>query len=271
MLRWVGLLVLLTFIFGCEEEKPTIKPDQKSIMDTIPKTPNHETILYKVGKKQDLKESVTPLVKQLLKIGSNEAFDLKIYEENLNEDGIPDAIITVNRYEHALTEAKNSNQFEKQAANGFMGQHNYFFFYDGKTDQLTNPITIGSTPQIPLEVQFEAITSDAFKDVLITHRVRNSAYQSFYAIKGRQPVQYFGFDLYNNLGTSEESTYYLSYVKSPRFKEKVIEVYEGKAKYPDTTRYFHLAHPVIEKGNQKFYTFFYVESMKKYAMLKPQK
>jgi hypothetical protein len=270
MVRIFSIALGLLLFVCCEEEKQTPKPVQKSIMDSIPQTPDKETILYKVGKKSDLRAAVTPLIKQLLNIGVNESFELSVYEKNLNEDGVTDAIITVNRYEHAITEAKLSNQLEKQAANGFMGHHNHFFFYDGKTDQLTNPIPIGSTPQMPLEVRFEYITSESYPDVLITHRVRNSAYQSFYRIKGKQPVQYFGFDVYNNLGNSEEKAYFLSFQKNPKFKEKVIEVYEGKAIYPDTTRFFNLAHPKIEQGTQKFYSFFYVEALKKYAMLKPK-
>lgn len=270
MLRISMCLLLITVIWSCEEGKPTAKPSQKSIMDSIPQTTSKEAVLFKVGRKGDLKEAVLPLVRQLLQIGVGENFEITIYEKNLNEDNIPDAIVTVNRYQNAIESAKRANQLEKQAANGFMGQHNHFFFYDGKTDQLTNPITIGSTPHLPLDVRFEPITSEAYSDVIISHRVRNSAYQTFYTIRGKKPEPYFGFDVYNNLGTSEEKSYYLSFQKTEKFKEKIIEVYEGKASYPDTTSFFHLAKPTISKGTQKLYTFFYLEAIKKYAMLKPQ-
>ncbi|MFN5888251.1 MAG: hypothetical protein ACK438_09805, partial [Flavobacteriales bacterium] len=86
-------LLLINVMWSCEEGKPTSKPAQKSIMDSIPQTPSKEAVLFKVGRKGDLKEAVLPLVRQLLQIGVDENFEITIYEQNLNEDNIPDAIV----------------------------------------------------------------------------------------------------------------------------------------------------------------------------------
>ena len=77
------------------------------------------------------KEKVLPFNEKLirhiesnLEIASNEKYSYKVYKEHLDNDSILDAIISVNRLEYALEEARISGNSAKRAEIGFTGRYN---------------------------------------------------------------------------------------------------------------------------------------------------
>ncbi len=117
-----------------------------------------------------------------LSIPPNEKFTLSVYREYINSDTVKDAIVTVNRLAYAMDEAIKSGKQAKKAETGFMGNFNFFFYYDGAKDQFSVPLPVPSTPGRPLDVSFQHILSATSTDVVIDYRVRNSGWRSYYSI-----------------------------------------------------------------------------------------
>ena len=203
-----------------------------------------------------------------LQILGTENYGLKIYKANLDGDDKMDAIITVNRYENALKTAAQSANPSKQAEIGFMGNHNFFFFYDGSLDLISPPIVAPSSPMLPLEIHFEDITSTQYKDILVTYRVRNSAYKAFFTVTNHSPVRYFEWPLFENLGQANckaNGFQYLSTASNPR---KNILIYEALVTLGDTVSNFNIAIPTLKNTGKKRYEFFYLPAKQTYVTQK---
>jgi hypothetical protein len=215
--------------------------------------------------KQSLRAYADRMVRAQLSIQANEQFEMKIYRAQLDEDGIEDAIITVNRLDFAMKEAAVSPNAAKRADLGFMGNFNYFFFFDGKLDMLSPPIAIPSSPLLPLNVQFENISSEKYKDILIDFRIRNASYKDFYTISKHTPRRIFQFKNFDGLGTDQTEAYHFEFGAGTFGPQKNIFVMEAKLeelpKGADKNTYIPKVQP-IEKIK---YTFFYLEQEGKYA------
>src|SRR5690606_17254074 len=106
-----------------------------------------------------------------------ETFEMQVYKEHLNYDGLEDAIITVNLLNRAINKAKQSGHFNKSVQLDFFGDYNCFFFYNSETDKISDPIFIASTPYRELKVSFEHVSSVQYKDAIIDYPVRNSEFR----------------------------------------------------------------------------------------------
>lgn len=214
---------------------------------------------------QSLEAYANRMVRAALNIQANEKFELAIYGAQLDADGIEDAIITVNRLDFAMKEAAAGPNPAKRADLGFMGNFNYFFFFDGKLDMLSPPIAIPSSPLLPLKVSFENISSTQYKDILIDFRIRNASYKDFYTVSNHTPRRIFQFKNFDGLGTALTEAYHFSYGAGSYGPQKNIFVMEAKLEAlpagADKNTYFPKITP-IEKIK---YTFFYLESQAKYA------
>ncbi|MFZ9657605.1 MAG: hypothetical protein ACO29Z_02825, partial [Crocinitomicaceae bacterium] len=161
--------------------------------------------------KQSLAQYAERMMRAKLGIQANEQLDYKIYKAQLDADGIEDAIITLNRKDFAMKEAMASPNPAKRAELGFMGNYNYFFFFDGKLDMLSPPIAIPSSPLLPLNVTFENISSEDYKDILIDFRIRNASYKDFYTVSNHTPRRIFQFKNFDGLGTGVTEAYHFEF------------------------------------------------------------
>lgn len=215
--------------------------------------------------KLSLEEYADRMVRSKLSIQANEKFELKIHKAQLDADGIEDAIITLNRKDFALQEAMASPNPAKRAELAFMGNYNYFFFFDGKLDMLSPPIAIPSSPLLPLHVAFENISSTEYKDILIDFRIRNASYKDFYTVSNHTPRRIFQFKNFDGLGTEQTEAYHFEFGAGSYGPQKNIFVMEAQlGKLPqgaDKNTYIPEMKP-IEKIK---YTFFYLEKEGKYA------
>ena len=125
--------VFSLLLFACEE---TSKQETQEI----------QTQELPTKGKQTLEQYADRMVRAKLNIQANETFSMQIYRAQLDADGVEDAIVTVNRKDFALKEAMASPNPAKRAELGFMGNYNYFFFFDGKLDMLSPPLAIPSSP-----------------------------------------------------------------------------------------------------------------------------
>ncbi|MDP4595916.1 MAG: hypothetical protein NWS92_02980 [Crocinitomicaceae bacterium] len=215
--------------------------------------------------KQSLASYADRMVRAKLGIQANEKFELKIYRAQLDADGVEDAVITVNRLDFAMKEAMASPNPAKRAELGFMGNFNYFFFFDGKLDMLSPPITIPSSPLLPLKVSFENISATTYKDILIDFRIRNASYKDFYTVSNHTPRRVFQFKNFDGLGTPMTEAYHFEFGAGSYGTQKNIFVMEGQLEALPTGADKNTFVPKIKPIEKIKYTFFYLESEAKYA------
>lgn len=165
-----SILILFSglLLFSCGETET-----EDEVVDQEAKEQQSETEFYNRSKRE---------VMAKLNIPPNEKFVMKVYREAINSDTLMDAIVTVNRLDFAMEEAIRSGNQAKKAEVGFMGNYNYFLYYDGAKDQFSVPIPVPSTPGRPLDVSFANILSPTRKDVIIEYRVRNSGWKSYFSV-----------------------------------------------------------------------------------------
>ncbi|MEY4286283.1 MAG: hypothetical protein RL511_356 [Bacteroidota bacterium] len=245
-------LLLPLLIWSCQEEQT-----QEPTTETVQGPPTKG--------KQSLTNYADRMVRAKLGIQANEKFDLKIYRAQLDADGIEDAVITVNRLDFAMKEAMASSNPAKRAELGFMGNFNYFFFFDGKLDMLSPPIAIPSSPLLPLQVSFENISSSNYKDILIDFRIRNASYKDFYTVSNHTPRRIFQFKNFDGLGTTITEAYHFEYGAGSYGPQKNIFVMEAKLEALPNGADKNTFVPQLKPLEKIKYTFFYLESEAKYA------
>ena len=246
------LLLIPVFLLSCKEEE---KPNQDPQAVEGPALKGQQTLATYADR----------MVRAKLGIQANEKFDLKIYRAQLDADGIEDAIVTVNRLDYAMKEAMASPNPAKRAELGFMGNFNYFFFFDGKLDMLSPPIAIPSSPLLPLQVSFENISSPNYKDILIDFRIRNASYKDFYTVSNHTPRRIFQFKNFDGLGTPITEAYHFEYGAGSYGPQKNIFVMEANLETLPNGADPNTFIPQVKPLEKIKYTFFYLESEAKYA------
>lgn len=199
-----------------------------------------------------------------LSIPSTEKYNIQIHKEYLNSDDLKDAIILVNRLEFAKEEAKKETN-SKRAEFGYMGNYNYFFYYDGKLDKISIPMIIASSAKAPLSVKFENVQSEIYKDVLIEYRIRNSAFRNYYLIENGTMQLVFQWKLFDLVGNENYEANYLEYQNGSLSLAKDIIIYKGKIKnYSTKIGDVYTYNPTIEKDGGELYRFFFDPKTYKY-------
>ncbi|MDB3905403.1 hypothetical protein N9335_02880 [Crocinitomicaceae bacterium] len=201
--------------------------------------------------------------KKTLFIGDKEKYSFQIFEEYLNGDTIIDAIITINRLEYAKLKAKQSGNPLKAEEIGYMGPFNAFFLYDGKTNELSSPLVVPSSPLQQLKVSFENITSIDFKDILIDFRIRNSSFKEVYFILNKFPKLVFEWTNFDGLGTPTEEAYVFGFRDGGNVIKDII-INEGKIKKLPRNINPLTYEPEIINQNKEVKRFFFIKSQGKY-------
>ena len=247
------LLFLFTLFYcvSCNEQK-----DRKEVTEEELPT-NH----------LDLNIYAKNHIESELSIPVNEKYTLSIHKENLDGDDKIDAIILVNRYEYALEEAARSVNPAKQAELGFMGNYNYFFYFDGALNLISPPLVIPSSPMLPLKVSFENISSSSFKDILIDFRIRNSSYKDYYTVTNHSPRRIFQWKIFDGLGTPSEESFIFNYETGSYSESKDIVISKGRIGAIPKKADLFIYEPVISAENKQetLYRFFYLPQKGIYA------
>jgi len=203
-----------------------------------------------------------------LKIPASEKYTLSIYRANLDGDDKEDAIITVNRLDFAINEAASSPNPAKRAELGFMGNFNHFFFYDGGLKLISPPFTIPSSPLLPLKVNFTNLSSTDYQDIVIEFRIRNAAYNDYYAVSNHTPKRVFQWKKFDGIGTSKVESFAFEYLPGTATAWKDIIVKEGKiSDLPDSADW-NTYEPEVLIGKKELFRFFYLPKEMKYVTKK---
>jgi hypothetical protein len=252
-----ALLAILTvsfLIFSCGNEEVMDDPG-------LPKEPTDQ-------EGGDLRSRAVRHVEAQLNIAGTERYGLSIIRQNLDGDDKEDAIITVNRFNYALEKARQSPNAAKLAEIGYVGNYNYIFYYDGALDLISPAIAVPSSPYLPLEISFEPITSTEYSDVLVTYRIRNSAYRAFFTVENHTPARYFEWPLYDELGTPRAKAFAFAYLSTASNPRKNIQIYQANITLADTVKNFNIAKPLINKQAKLLHEFFYLPAKQTYVTKK---
>lgn len=191
MKQTILILFALTSIYSCgPDSKKEKENDQLEPIDNV------EALTFE--------ERAHQHVRQNLQMAANEKYTLNIYYEHLNNDTILDAVITVNRLDHAMNKSQKNRTLPKDAALDFWGNYNNFFYYDSELDKITPNVPIVSSATNPLKVSFENITSETHKDIIIDYRIRNSEFRRYYLLIDKLPSYVFQWKVFDGLGTKDE-------------------------------------------------------------------
>lgn len=242
------LFIISSMLLSCSS-----KVEEKSVIE---QPTNNDIPLDQLAKRH---------VEAELGIPATEKYTLKIYKAQLNDDQQEDAIIVVNRLEHAYLEAEKSGNSAKHAEIGFFGNYNILFYYDGQLKKISPAIPIMSSPLRELTVQFEHILSPAYKDIIIDYRIKDASFKDFITIKNKNPKIVFEWNEFQNLGTDSIKANYIGIVDREPGLPKDIVVYEGRLTNNQIgMKDIYNFTPIIQKGKLQR-VFFYNEQMGKYA------
>ena len=250
----VTMVCFSLILFACGNEQTD------AASDTPEETSTHQG--------NDLRSRAARHVEAQLTIAGTEAYTMNISRANLDGDELEDAIITVNRFNYALEKAKQSPNAAKLAEIGYVGNYNYIFYYDGGLDLISPAIAVPSSPYLPLEISFEPITSTEYSDVLVTYRIRNSAFRAFFTVENHTPARYFEWPLYDELGTPRAQAFAFTYVSTAINPRKNIQIYQANITLADTVKNFNIAKPLINKQAKLLHEFFYLPAKQTYVTKK---
>lgn len=254
MKNYCLLFTAVLLLFACNEQK-------QEIPENIDKKPSNETM-------QTLEIRAKRHVESALTIPPTEEYEIEIWRENMDIDNKMDAIITVNRLEYAMDEAAKATNSVQRASIGFMGNHNYIFYYDGGLDKISPQIAIPSSPKKKLNVTFEHITSNKYKDVLIDYRVLNASYKAFYTVKNHLPNRIFEWKNFDGLTESKSEAYVFRFEQGSMSEAKDILIYQALLEQTKKEIDAYIYEPKIKPTNNLVYRFFYHPQTDKYMTKK---
>ena len=205
--------------------------------------------------------------RKTLFISEEENYEIMVFKEYLNQDSIIDAIITINRLAFAKQKAEESEQPIKAKEIGYMGPFNAFYFYNGATNQISNPIVVPSSPLVNLKINFENISNNEYKDVLVDYRIRNSSTRQVYFLYGMVPSLVFEHTIFDELGTNNKVAYSFNYKPGTQSEIKNILLTQGQIKrIPRQSDLFTFA-PEIINTKKTVQEFFFIPGQGKYFSL----
>lgn len=253
MRRILFLASISLLIMSCGDEKKDDPIDQET-----KKTAPVETV-ESMAKRH---------IEGRLSIPATEKYSYHIYKEHLDGDDKIDAIITVNRLEFAIDKASKSKNTAQQASIGYMGNHNYIFYYDGGLNKISPEIAVPSSPLSELKVSFENINSEAYKDILIDFRILNASYKDYYTVKNHTPIHVFQWKNYDGLKSGKEEAFYFEYTEGTLGPVKDILVKKAVLIQPKGEIDLYKYEPELKKTNELVHRFFYHPSEGKYMTKK---
>jgi hypothetical protein len=213
-------------------------------------------------------------VESKLEINPSEKYKIEIFKSQMDGDNQEDAVVTVNRYNFAVEKAAQSKNPGKVAEIGYMGPYNFLFYYDGATGTMSGPMEIPSTPISPLKVTFEKVMSDAYSDVVVSYRIRNSCFKNIYTIQNQKPRLVFAWKVFDGFGKPDATAVHFVFETTAVSLPKDIRIMKAKIINSNEKQDYNVDEPKLEKLNEEEYRFFYNPKEGKYAIkisdLKPQ-
>lgn len=205
-----------------------------------------------------------------LQLPATEKYTYRIYREYINSDTLQDAIVTVNRLQFAINESIRTGKQAKAAEVGYMGNFNFFFYYDGALDRFSVPLPVPSSPGRELDVSFESIVSPIRKDVVIDYRIRNSGWRSYFTVLNESDLTLmFQWKHFDKVGETPPEALLHNFETGQYSEARDICIYESKIdNLSSLTNDVYQFIPQITQKGKLLNRFFYDPKVAKYRLLK---
>lgn len=243
------LIIVQTFV-ACNNEAN--KPIEK---ETKPET---------ATKKLSVEEQAKAHIIRALSIPANEKFTYTIYKEHLDGDDKIDAIITLNRFENAKSDAVKSPNPALYSKFGYMGYYNFIFYYDGELNLISPQIVIASNANVPLKVSFENVYSLAYKDAIVEYHVSNAGFREYFTIVNHTPKSYFKWKNFDGILKGKQEAFTFGYSDGTMGPLKDILIYKANFQQPSAGTDPNTYEPKLAASKELAYRFFYHTETDKY-------
>jgi hypothetical protein len=243
------LIIVQTFV-ACNNEAS--KPIEK---ETKPET---------AAKKLSVEEQAKGHIMRALSIPANEKFTYTIYKEHLDGDDKIDAIITLNRFENAKSDAVKSPNPALYSKFGYMGYYNFIFYYDGELNLISPQIVIASNANVPLKVSFENVYSLAYKDAIVEYHVSNAGFREYFTIVNHTPKSYFKWKNFDGVLKGTQEAFTFGYSDGTMGPLKDILIYKANFQQPSAGTDPNTYEPKLAASKELAYRFFYHTETDKY-------
>lgn len=272
-MRYLYFFLFALVVFGCEtgdlsdSEKDGLYINGDTTVNTTTKNASKIKTFLLDSSAAYVDSVVQTYLQTALNMKPQEVFTYKIHKELLNPDQIPDAIISVNRLSFAKQKAEASGHVAQAEKLAYMGPFNSFIFYDGRSNSFSSPISVPSSPLLPLNVSFEYISSNRHKDMVLDFRIRNSSYKEVYFLFNNKPSKVFQWKNFDGLGNNDSEAYSFEF-KASNGPVKDIIVYNAQIEEPKTQIDPFIYKPNIVNSDKLKKKFFYVPAQGKYFSTK---
>lgn len=243
------LIIVQTFV-ACNNEAS--KPIEK---ETKPET---------ATKKLSVEEQAKTHIMRALSIPANEKFTYTIYKEHLDGDDKIDAIITLNRFENAKSDAVKSPNPALYSKFGYMGYYNFIFYYDGELNLISPQIVVASNANVPIKVSFENVYSLAYKDAIVEYHVSNAGFREYFTIVNHTPKSYFKWKNFDGILKGKQEAFTFGYSDGTMGPLKDILIYKANFQQPSAGTDPNTYEPKLAASKELAYRFFYHTETDKY-------
>lgn len=165
-----------------------------------------------------------------LNIPATEKYGIEIIYKHINPDTLMDALILVNRKEHALNHVKNNGTEAFFERTGQTGGYNYVFVKLGGAKDVISTTPVGSNINYSLKAEFLELTSKAFTDFYVDYRIKNSLQRNYYTLRGNNLHLTFSCPIFDGIGDPKPVVYDIRYLDSPVRMTKDIALFHARLK-----------------------------------------
>lgn len=256
----IGIVHLLLLV-SCKEESPEIGQNEKE---------TQEMMLSEIpdSLKKDFSTYLSLTMQGTFQILPNEKYTSSFIETDFDGDGIMDKIISVNRLERANLDLKNDDNPSKMLEMGQMGNYNHVLLFNGRDSLFYSPLTIPSSPYLPLKIESIRLKNDINSEIQIDYRIRNACYRSIYTVQRNQAKLIFQWKLFDGLGTNQSEAYVIEVGIAGKTSEyKDLNIYKAELESLPNNKEANTYIPKITKTGEIFTTFFYLDKENKYFTL----
>ena len=244
------LIIIIQSLAACNNDAN--KPIEK---ENTPET---------ITKKLSVEEQAKGHILRALSIPANEKFTYTIYKEHLDGDDKIDAIITLNRFENAKSDAAKSPNPALYSKFGYMGYYNFIFYYDGELNLISPQIVIASNASVPLKVSFENVYSLAYKDAIVEYHVSNAGYREYFTIVNHTPKSYFKWKNFDGILKGKQEAFTFGYSDGTMGPLKDILIFKANYQQPSSGTDPNTFEPKLAATKELAYRFFYHTETEKY-------
>lgn len=260
LISLIGIIPLIILV-SCKEELAESAQNenetQEMMLNEIP-----DSI------KKDFSTYLSLTLQGTFQILPNEKYTSSLIETDYDGDGILDKIISVNRLEKANLDLKNDDNPSKMLEMGQMGNYNHVLLFNGRDSLFYSPLTIPSSPYLPLKIESIRLKNEIKSEIQIDYRIRNASYRSIYSVQRNQAKLIFQWKLFDGLGTMQSEAYVIEVGISGKTSDyKDLNIYKAELESLPNNKDANTYIPKLTRTGEIFTSFFYLDKENKYFTL----